>query len=110
MKGHITLPLYEYQCKKCGHKFEKIQLFSDKPIKKCPECGGAVEKLISRSAVQLKGSGWEATDCAKKRCGGGSAGGKSSGDSDSASSTESSESKDKPSSESSDSKESKPKP
>ena len=64
------MPLYEYQCKKCGHKFEKIQLFSDAPIKKCPECGGAVEKLISRSAVQFKGSGWYVTDYAKKSDGG----------------------------------------
>lgn len=60
------MPLYEYQCKKCGHRFEKIQKFSDKPIKKCPECGGAVEQLISPPAVQFKGSGWYVTDYAKK--------------------------------------------
>jgi len=60
------VPLYEYQCKKCRHRFEKIQLFSDKPIRKCPECGGAVEKLLSASAVQFKGTGWYATDYAKK--------------------------------------------
>jgi len=60
------MPLYEYQCKKCGHRFEKIQKFSDKPIKKCPECGGPVEKLISSPAVQFKGSGWYVTDYAKK--------------------------------------------
>ena len=60
------MPLYEYQCKKCGHRFEKIQKFSDKPIKKCPECGGAVEQLISAPAVQFKGSGWYVTDYAKK--------------------------------------------
>ena len=60
------MPLYEYQCKKCGHRFEKIQKFSDKPIKKCPECGGPVEKLISPPAVQFKGSGWYVTDYAKK--------------------------------------------
>ena len=56
------MPLYEYQCKKCGHRFEKIQKFSDKPIKKCPECGGAVEQTISAPAVQFKGSGWYVTD------------------------------------------------
>jgi len=60
------MPLYEYQCKKCGHRFEKIQKFSDKPIKKCPECGGAVEQLLSAPAVQFKGSGWYVTDYAKK--------------------------------------------
>src|SRR5579864_1739013 len=60
------MPLYEYQCKKCGHRFEKIQKFSDKPIKKCPECGGPVEKLLSAAAVQFKGSGWYVTDYAKK--------------------------------------------
>jgi putative FmdB family regulatory protein len=60
------MPLYEYQCKKCGHLFEKIRKFSDKPIKKCPECGGVVEQTISAPAVQFKGSGWYVTDYAKK--------------------------------------------
>lgn len=60
------MPLYEYLCKKCGHRFEKILKFSDKPIKKCPECGGAVEQVISAPAVQFKGSGWYVTDYAKK--------------------------------------------
>jgi putative FmdB family regulatory protein len=71
------MPLYEYQCKKCKHRFEKIQKFSDRPVKKCPECGGAVEKLLSQSAVQFKGSGWYVTDYARK--------GASSGSGDSAS-------------------------
>ena len=60
------MPLYEYQCTKCGHRFEKIQKFSDKMIKKCPECGGRVEQLVSAPAVQFKGSGWYVTDYAKK--------------------------------------------
>ncbi len=60
------MPLYEYQCKKCGHRFEKIQKFSDKMVKKCPECGGQVEQMISAPAVQFKGSGWYVTDYAKK--------------------------------------------
>ncbi len=71
------MPLYEYLCKKCGHRFEKIQKFSDKPVKKCPECGGAVEQTISAPAVQFKGSGWYVTDYAKK----GSSTASSSGDS-----------------------------
>jgi putative FmdB family regulatory protein len=56
------VPLYEYQCKKCKHKFEKIQKFSDLPIRKCPECGGPVEKLLHAPAVQFKGTGWYVTD------------------------------------------------
>jgi putative FmdB family regulatory protein len=60
------MPLYEYQCKKCKHRFEKIQKFSDKPITKCPDCGGPVEQLLSAPAVQFKGSGWYVTDYAKK--------------------------------------------
>src|SRR6202167_6355847 len=60
------MPLYEYQCEKCGHRFEKIQKFSDKMVKKCPECGGRVEQMISAPAVQFKGSGWYVTDYAKK--------------------------------------------
>jgi putative FmdB family regulatory protein len=63
------VPLYEYQCKKCKHRFEKIQKFSDRVVKKCPECGGPVEKLLSASAVQFKGSGWYVTDYAKKGAG-----------------------------------------
>src|SRR5215467_4009699 len=60
------MPLYEYQCQKCGHRFERIQRFSDPLVKKCPECGGKVEQLISAPAVQFKGSGWYVTDYAKK--------------------------------------------
>jgi putative FmdB family regulatory protein len=60
------MPLYEYQCKKCGHRFEKIRKFSDKQLRKCPECGGALEQLVSASSVRFKGSGWYATDYAKK--------------------------------------------
>ncbi len=63
------MPLYEYQCKKCKHTFEKIQSFSDKPVKKCPKCGGAVEQLISAPAVQFKGTGWYVTDYAGKSSG-----------------------------------------
>jgi putative FmdB family regulatory protein len=56
------VPLYEYQCKKCKHKFEKIQKFSDRPIKKCPQCGSPVEKIQHAPNVQFKGSGWYVTD------------------------------------------------
>ena len=60
------MPLYEYQCQKCGHRFERIQLFSARMVKKCPECAGRVEQMISAPAVQFKGSGWYVTDYAKK--------------------------------------------
>src|SRR5215472_15756205 len=60
------MPIYEYQCKKCHHRFEKIQKFSDPLVKKCPDCGGPVEQVLSAPAVQFKGSGWYVTDYAKK--------------------------------------------
>ena len=61
------MPLYEYQCKKCKHRFEKIQKFSDRMVRKCPDCGGPVEQMISAPAVQFKGSGWYVTDYASKK-------------------------------------------
>jgi putative FmdB family regulatory protein len=60
------MPLYEYKCKKCHHRFERIQKFSDPHVKKCPDCGGPVEQLLSAPAVQFKGSGWYVTDYARK--------------------------------------------
>jgi putative FmdB family regulatory protein len=68
------MPLYEYECKKCGHRFEKIQKFSDRMVKKCPDCGGQVEQMISAPAVQFKGTGWYVTDYAKKSSSQGSSG------------------------------------
>jgi putative FmdB family regulatory protein len=60
------MPLYEYECKKCHHRIEKIQSFSARHMKKCPDCGGLLEQVISAPAVQFKGSGWYVTDYAKK--------------------------------------------
>ena len=60
------MPNYEYLCKKCGHRFEQIRKFSDKQLRKCPECGGVIEQVISAPAVQFKGSGWYVTDYPKK--------------------------------------------
>jgi putative FmdB family regulatory protein len=60
------MPLYEYECDACGHRFEKIQKFSDPLEDKCPKCGGPVRKLMSSPAIQFKGSGWYITDYAKK--------------------------------------------
>lgn len=56
------MPIYEYKCKKCGKEFEVMQKFSDDPVKKCEDCSGPVEKMISQSSFVLKGSGWHKTD------------------------------------------------
>lgn len=75
------MPLYEYQCESCEHRFEVIQKFSDAPIDVCPKCGSAVRKLFSSPAIQFKGSGWYITDYAKKSgAPGGNAKGESGGD------------------------------
>jgi putative FmdB family regulatory protein len=60
------MPLYEYECEACGHRFEKIQKFSDPPVEQCPVCEGTVRKLLSSPAIQFKGSGWYITDYARK--------------------------------------------
>ena len=75
------MPNYEYLCKNCGHRFEQIRKFSDKQLRKCPECGGAIEQVISAPAVQFKGSGWYVTDYAKKSASAGSSASSSEGDS-----------------------------
>jgi len=56
------LPLYEYKCEKCGHRFEKIEPFSAATVKKCPKCGAKAERQISAAGIQFKGSGWYVTD------------------------------------------------
>src|SRR5450432_162320 len=71
------MPLYEYECKKCHHRFERIQKFSDPYVKKCPDCGGPVELVVSAPAVQFKGSGWYVNDYAKKSSASSSANGES---------------------------------
>lgn len=61
------MPLYEYQCGKCQHRFEKIQKFTDPAPDACPVCGGGpVARLPSSPAIQFKGTGWYITDYAKK--------------------------------------------
>ena len=63
------MPIYEYQCCKCGEIFEAFQKISDDPLTECKFCQGKVEKLISQSSFQLKGSGWYLTDYAHKTSG-----------------------------------------
>ena len=64
------MPLYEYQCVKCGRKTEKIENVDGPYLKKCPHCGGKVERLVTAPAIQFKGAGWYVTDYAKKSGGG----------------------------------------
>ena len=59
------MPIYEYQCEKCG-TFEATQRITEKPLGKCPTCKGKVKKLISNTSFQLKGTGWYITDYARK--------------------------------------------
>jgi putative FmdB family regulatory protein len=60
------VPLYEYQCAKCRKRTEKIESVSGPHLKKCPYCGGKVERLVTAPAIQFKGSGWYVTDYAAK--------------------------------------------
>lgn len=80
------MPIYEYQCQKCG-TFEITQRITEKPLSKCPTCKNKVKKLISNTSFQLKGTGWYITDYARKGQNGDSKGDKSSKSSSSDSSS-----------------------
>ena len=72
------MPLYEYECRKCHHRFEIIQTLSEKPVRRCPKCRtGTVQKLVSSPAVHFKGSGWYVTDYGRKGKAGADADGES---------------------------------
>ena len=60
------MPLYEYKCVKCGHRFEKIESVTASETKKCPKCGAKAQRMASAPAIQFKGSGWYVTDYAGK--------------------------------------------
>jgi putative FmdB family regulatory protein len=90
------MPIYEYECSKCGKITEAMQRFSDPPLTECSHCGGPVRKMISMSTFHLKGSGWYVTDYSGKNQSVCSAGGeqqKGSEKNTEASSSESKESK-----------------
>jgi putative FmdB family regulatory protein len=59
------MPIYEYRCKSCGNVVEVIQRIGDRPLRKCRECSGRMEKLVSRAAFILKGGGWFAEGYSK---------------------------------------------
>ena len=59
------MPIYEYECRKCGAHVEAFQKVNDKPLTKCRKCGGKLDRKISAPAIQFKGSGWYVTDYAK---------------------------------------------
>jgi putative FmdB family regulatory protein len=61
------MPIYEYQCRKCGKQFEAFQGITDQELKSCKFCKGKVDKLVSLSSFSLKGSGWYVTDYAGKK-------------------------------------------
>jgi putative FmdB family regulatory protein len=60
------LPLYEYRCTQCGHRFEKIQSFSAEPETECPKCHGVLMRPLTAPALQFKGAGWYVNDYAPK--------------------------------------------
>lgn len=60
------MPLYPYRCTKCGHRFEKIQHFGAEPEKVCPQCGGALERILTAPGLSFKGAGWYVNDYAAK--------------------------------------------
>ncbi|NQT55643.1 MAG: zinc ribbon domain-containing protein [Desulfobacteraceae bacterium] len=60
------MPIYEYECTKCGHQAEALQKFSDSPLAECKMCHGKMKKLISHNTFHLKGTGWYVTDYASK--------------------------------------------
>ena len=66
MLREIAVPLYEYECTKCHRRTEKIEPVAGPHLKKCPHCGGKVERAVTAPAIQFKGSGWYVTDYAAK--------------------------------------------
>ena len=64
-REECVVPIYEYECETCHHRFEVMQKFSDKPLKTCPRCKGHVKRVIHPTGIVFKGSGWYVTDSRK---------------------------------------------
>ena len=60
------MPVYEYRCGSCGEELEVTQRITDRALQDCPKCGGSLQRLISNTSFILKGTGWYATDYARK--------------------------------------------
>jgi putative FmdB family regulatory protein len=56
------VPLYEYLCVRCGHKFERIDKFTARKTRKCPKCGDKAQRQLAAPAIQFKGAGWYVTE------------------------------------------------
>jgi putative FmdB family regulatory protein len=74
------MPLYEYECFLCHHRFERIQRAATAPVTECPACGGAVRRLLGVPALQFKGTGWYVTDYGGGRSAGTTKTGEGNGD------------------------------
>jgi putative FmdB family regulatory protein len=61
------MPIYEYECAKCGHQTEVWQRITDQSVTKCEHCKGKMRRLISQSTFHLKGTGWYVTDYSSKK-------------------------------------------
>jgi putative FmdB family regulatory protein len=57
-----SVPIYDYRCDECGHRFSAVQSFSEGPVEKCPNCGKRPRRLITAPAIVFKGGGWYKTD------------------------------------------------
>lgn len=64
------MPIYEYECTRCGKRSEVVQKVSESPLRKCKSCGGALKKILSPPALHFKGAGWYVTDYARKSASG----------------------------------------
>ena len=61
------MPIYEYNCQECGHRFSKLEsIMSEERVKTCPECGGEAKRIVSLTSFQLKGGGWFSTGYSKE--------------------------------------------
>jgi putative FmdB family regulatory protein len=89
LSAENRVPLFEYECRKCGKRSERIEKFDGPRLQKCPKCGGKVDRLLSAPAIQFKGSGWYVTDYGKSS----GASGKESGASEGSKSESKSENK-----------------
>jgi putative FmdB family regulatory protein len=90
------MPVYEYECSACGHRFEEWQKITDKPVKVCPKCKARkVERLISQTSFHLKGGGWYGDLYSSTRSGSGSSSGSTSSESATKPATSSSDSSSK---------------